>query len=564
MTNHLPHQPIPQPPERGTLIAALTGDNSLARNGVLWVSLVLSIATLIAAHVNPACLWGLVVLGPVLAICLIDLAQSRHSLRRNFPGSARVRWFFEWLRPFLRAYIVEGDLDGRPFSLDERGLVYARATGGLDAHPFGTELDVYSPEYEWLAHSLVPNPAAPPEMRVSVGSSQCARPYSASRLNISAMSFGALGAHAIEALNLGAKLANCYHDTGEGAISPYHLKHGGDIVWEVASGYFGCRDASGHFDAAMFADHAAIDAVKMIEIKLSQGAKPGHGGVLPAAKVTPEIATTRGVPLGQDCISPPVHSAFSTPRELIEFAARLRDLSGGKPVGIKLCVGLPHELFAISKAMLASGITLDFVVIDGGEGGTGAAPLELSDRVGMPLREGLMLARNALVGAGLKEQIRLAASGKVTSGASIATNAAMGADWSNAARAFMFSLGCIQSMKCHTDHCPTGVATQSPARQRALVVPDKAQRVARFHKTTIHALHEIVVAAGLDNPSDFRPSHLRQRINVSEMRQMDEIYPFVAPGELVAGTDNAILRRWWDAASPDTFRRVDGDRLAPH
>jgi len=335
-------------------------------------------------------------------------------------------------------------------------------------------------------------------------------------------------------------------------------------VWEVASGYFGCRDASGAFDPAMFADHAANDQVKMIEIKLSQGAKPGHGGVLPAAKVTPEIAATRGVPLGADCISPANHSAFSTPRELIEFAARLRDLSSGKPVGIKLCVGLPHELFAISKAMLASGITLDFVVVDGAEGGTGAAPLELSDRVGMPLREGLMLARNALVGAGLKEQVRLAASGKVTSGASIAMNAALGADWSNAARAFMFSLGCIQSLKCHTDRCPTGVATQSPARQRALVVPEKAARVARFHTATMHALHEIVVAAGLNDPSEFRPSHLRQRVNVAQMRQMDEIYPFVAPGELVAGSDNAIFRRWWDAASPDSFRRADGDRLAPH
>ncbi len=550
--------------KKASLGAALFSDGTIDRNLALWGSAGLTIAALIAARHDGRWLYAWIVTVPVLVLALVDLAQPAHALRRNFPALARVRWFFEWLRPFLRAYIVEGDQDGRPYTHDERGLIYARAHGNADAHPFGTELDVYSDEYEWLAHSIVPNAAAPADMRVAVGSDQCARPYSASRLNISAMSFGSLGGNAIEALNLGAKMAGCYHDTGEGAISPYHLRHGGDIVWEVASGYFGCRDANGRFDAARFADHAAIDQVKMIEIKLSQGAKPGHGGMLPGAKVTPEIAETRGVPLGVDCISPAAHSAFSTPRELIEFAAKLRDLSGGKPVGIKLCVGLPHELFAIAKAMLATGITLDFMVIDGGEGGTGAAPLELSDRVGMPLREGLMIARNALVGAGLKGQVRLAASGKVTSGASIAMNAALGADWSNAARAFMFSLGCIQSLKCHTDTCPSGIATQSAARQRGLVVPEKAERVARFHNSTIKALHEIVVAAGLDSPSDFRPSHLRQRINVAEMRQMDEICPFVAPGELVAGTRHAVLRRWWDAADAESFRRVDGDRLAPH
>ena len=549
---------------KASLGAALGSDKPLARNFALWLSALGTLGAGVAAWRSPWVLLVWLVSVPVLVLALIDLAQPHHALRRNFPATARMRWFFEWLRPFLHAYVVESELDGRPFSHEERSLVYARAHGTADAHPFGTELDVYSSEYEWLAHSILPNPAAPADMRVAVGSSQCALPYSASRLNISAMSFGALGANAIEALNLGARLAGCYHDTGEGAISPYHMKHGGDIVWEVASGYFGCRDAGGRFDPAMFADHAALPAVKMIEIKLSQGAKPGHGGVLPAAKVTPEIAETRGVPLGQDCISPPCHSAFNTPRELVEFAARLRELSGGKPVGIKLCVGLPHEMFAISKAMLETGIRLDFVVIDGAEGGTGAAPQELSDRVGMPLREGLIVARNALVGAGLKHEVRLAASGKVTSGAGIAINAALGADWSNAARAFMFSLGCIQSLKCHTDLCPTGVATQSLARQRGLVVPEKAQRVAHFHKATLGALHEMVVSAGLDSPSDFRPSHLRQRLNVAEMRQMDELHHFAAPGELVAGRGDPVLARWWDAASADTFRRVDGDRLAMH
>ncbi len=545
--------------------AALFTDHALGRNLVVWAGLIGAAWGAIAGFRGH--IWGFAGLAAalvMLAIALVDISQSEHSLRRNYPVSAHFRWFFEWLRPFLRSYIVESDLEGRPYSLDERSLVYARAKGNADAHPFGTDLDVYSSEYEWLVHSAMPNAAAPQEMRVMVGSSQCARPYSASRLNISAMSFGSLGANAIEALNLGAKIAGCYHDTGEGAISPYHRKHGGDIVWEIGSGYFGCRDADGHFDSARFADNAASDQVKMIEIKLSQGAKPGHGGVLPAAKVTEEISRTRGVPEGVDCISPAAHSAFSSPRELVEFAARLRDLSGGKPVGIKLCVGFPHEVFAIAKAMLATGIRLDYMVIDGAEGGTGAAPTELTDRVGMPLREGLIIARNALVGAGLKSEVRLAAAGKVTTGAGVAINAALGADWCNAARAFMFSLGCVQSLKCHTDTCPTGIATQSLARQRGLVVPEKAERVARYHAATLRALHEIVVAAGLETPSDFRPSHLRQRINVSQMRQMDESYTFVRPGELLSGVADPVLSRWWEAASADSFRRADGDRLALH
>ncbi|WP_343609104.1 FMN-binding glutamate synthase family protein [Novosphingobium sp.] len=546
------------------LAMALFRDEPWRRNVVLWAGGALCAGGVIGKILSGSSdwLWLLVAGLPMLALALADLTQRSHSLRRNYPGAARFRWLFESLRPFSRAYLVEGDLDGRPFTHEERDLVYARAHGTADAHPFGTQLDVYSDEYEWLAHSMAPNPDADPDMRVKVGSDQCSQPYSASRLNVSAMSFGALGAHAIEALNLGAKLAGCYHDTGEGSMSPYHLKHGGDVCWQVASGYFGCRDKSGHFDPVMFADHAAHPSVKMIELKLSQGAKPGHGGVLPAAKVTPEIAATRGVPMGEDCVSPPRHSAFSTPRELVEFAAKLRELSGGKPVGIKLCVGLPHELFAIAKAMLATGITLDFMVIDGAEGGTGAAPKELSDKMGMPLREGLVLARNALVGAGLKGQVRLAASGKVTSGASIAVNAALGADWCNAARAFMFSIGCIQSLKCHTGNCPTGIATQSAARQRGLVVPEKAERVARFHGTTLRALHEIIVASGLNSPSDLRPSHLRQRINVAEMRQLDEIYAFARPGELVAGSEDPQLRRWWEAANVDSFQRADGDRLA--
>jgi len=541
----------------GSIGASLFTDKPLERNSVLLATLAIAALLLVfGLDHRPYLLWGLVLFGPLVLIGLYDLVQTHHSLRRNYPLTARMRWFFEWLRPFLRAYIVESDLDGRPFSHDDRELVYARAHAAEDAHPFGTELDVYSGEYEWLAHSMAPRQTAPAEIRVTVGGDQCAKPYQASRLNISAMSFGALSANAIEALNWGAKLGGFYHDTGEGGLSPYHIKHGGDIVWEIGSGYFGCRDGNGAFDPERFRDRAAHDQVKMVEIKLSQGAKPGHGGLLPGAKVSREIAETRGVPEGRDCQSPACHSAFSTPRELVEFAARLRELAGGKPVGIKLCVGYPHELFAVVKAMLESGVHLDFIVIDGAEGGTGAAPKELSDSVGMPLREGLIVARNALVGTGLKGRVKLAGAGKVSSGAAIAMNAALGADWCNAARAFMFSLGCVQSMRCHTDTCPTGVATQSKARQRGLVVAEKAQRVANFHRGTIRALHEMVVAAGLNSPDEFRPWHLRQRVNVAEMKQMDEIYPFVEEGALAAGAvdPKSMLGRWWRDADPDSFK----------
>ncbi len=540
---------------RPALADSLFRDHALSRNALLLAGLAGTIAVTLTGLRHPRAFWLLLLFVPLLVVALIDLLQTHHSLRRNYPVSARFRWFFEWLRPFLRSYIVESDLDGRPFSHDERALVYARAKGDVSTHPFGTELDVYSEEYEWLAHSIAPSRHAEKYTRVPVGTDQCSRPYSAARLNISAMSFGALGSNAIEALNLGARIGGFYHDTGEGGLSPYHLKHGGDIVWELGSGYFGCRDASGNFDPAHFRDKATNDAVVMTEIKLSQGAKPGHGGLLPGPKVTAEIARIRDIPEGEDCLSPPFHTAFSTPRELLAFAAQMRDLSGGKPVGIKLCVGYPHELFAVVKAMIETEILVDFIVIDGAEGGTGAAPTELSDRVGMPLREGLILARNALVGTNLKDKVRLAASGKVNSGAAIAMNAALGADWCNAARSFMFSLGCVQSMRCHTDTCPTGVATQSPARQRALVVPEKAERVARFQRATLDALHDIVVAAGLNSPDEFTPDGLRQRINAAEMRSIDEIYPFVQPGELLDGARDPRLANWWNAADPASFAR---------
>jgi len=510
----------------------------------------------VAAWVWQPARWTLWALLPLLAIAAWDFVQTRHTLRRNYPLLARVRWLMEDLRPYLRSYIVEADLDGRPFNHDERALVYARAKGELDAHPFGTELDVYSDEYEWLAHSIAPNAKAPREWRIKVGGPQCSKPYEAALLNISAMSFGSLSANAIMALNRGAKLGEFYHDTGEGGLSRYHREHGGDLVWEIGSGYFGCNDGKGVFDPSRFEATAQSDQVRMVEIKLSQGAKPGHGGVLPGPKVTAEIAEARGVPAGQDCISPPAHSAFSTPLELLEFAARLRDLSGGKPVGIKLCIGQPHQLFAVMKAMRESGIRIDYIVVDGAEGGTGAAPVELSNSVGMPLREGLIVTRNALVGCGLKPDVRLAAAGKVHSGAGLAMNFALGADWCNAARAFMFALGCVQSMRCHTDTCPTGVATQDPGRQRGLVVADKAERVARFQRQTLAGLREIVVAMGLDDPWQITPCDLSERLSSARATPVDEIYQFLEPGQLLDDPASTPYKRYWDAARADSFRRA--------
>ena len=519
-----------------------------------WIAFpVLLAATAFAAWWMPA-RWTLLLWVPLLLIAVYDAVQRHHSLRRNFPLIARIRWLFEEARPFLYAYVVEGPFDGRPFTRAERDIVYARAKGELDSHPFGTELDVYSDEYEWMSHSIAPAAGPDRTQRVLVGGPQCARPYAAAPLNISAMSFGSLGANAIEALNRGAQMGNFYHDTGEGGFSPYHRIHGGDIVWELGSGYFGCRDDEGRFDPERFRDTAQNDQIRMIEIKLSQGAKPGHGGVLPGPKVSSEIAATRGVREGHDCISPASHSAFSTPIEMILWAARLRELSGGKPVGIKLCVGQPHEIYAVMKAMIETGIRLDFIVVDGAEGGTGAAPVEFSNSVGMPLREGLIFVRNALVGCGLKEEIKLAASGKVHSGAGLAMNCALGADWSNAARAFMFTLGCVQSLKCHTDQCPTGVATQDPGRQRGLVVEDKAERVRRFQAATVNALWDISSAMGLESPWQIQPHHLHERLNSARSDSIDRIYKFYARGVLLEDPGSVAGARYWAMARADSFR----------
>ncbi len=492
--------------------------------------------------------------GALVVVGCVDMLQRRSTLRRNFPITAHIRTFFEFFRPMLRQYVVESDTDEVPFSHTERAIVYQRAKNIEDKRPFGSELNLYATQYEWINHSLAPAKIDDHDFRIVIGGPECSQPYSASVFNISAMSFGSLSANAIRALNEGARRGNFYHDTGEGSLSCYHREMGGDICWEIGSGYFGCRNADGSFSMERFVENAKTPQVKMIEIKLSQGAKPGHGGVLPAAKVSKEISEARGVPMGVDCVSPAAHSAFSTPLGLLQFVARLREGSGGKPTGFKLALGHPWEWFGIAKAMHESGVLPDFIVVDGGEGGTGAAPLEFTDHVGAPLREALLLVHNTLVGLNLRDKIRIGASGKIITGFDVVRTLALGADWCNAARGFMFALGCIQSRQCHTDRCPTGVATQDPSRWKKLDVPDKAERVKMFHANTLRALKELIAASGLSHPKELGPEHIIRRVTSTEVRSLSALYHFVKPGELIGGLpDHAVFKVFWHAARTDSF-----------
>jgi len=522
----------------------------MSRFGVLLLIWLLTAMLALAAIAGSPAGWGLIVTLPLALLGAYDLAQHRHTLLRNYPIVGHIRWLLESVRPQIQQYFIRSDLDGVPFNREQRSLIYARAKGENDFEPFGTELDVRAPGFEWINHAIVPAERRDPT-RLVIGE-HCARPYHSALLNISAMSFGALSGNAISALNLGARAGGFAHDTGEGGISVHH-RRGGDLIWEIGSGYFGCRQSDGSFDPEMFAEQATDEQVRMVEIKLSQGAKAGHGGILPGSKVSGEIARARGVSPGEDCVSPSRHSAFATPIELLEFADTLREHAGGKPVGIKLCIGHPWEFLAICKAMLETGILLDFVVIDGKEGGTGAAPEEFSDRIGTPLRQGLVFARNALVGTGLKDRIRVGASGKIVTGFDMARTLALGADWCNAARPFMFALGCVQSRRCHTDTCPTGVATQDPLRQRGLVVEDKAARVARFQRQTVASLMEIVAAAGLDSPAALRAEHIMTRLGAGETATLVELYPHLETNELIAGARDDWYRREWDRARADSF-----------
>jgi len=496
--------------------------------------------------------------GALGLVGLRDRWQTRRSVLRNYPLTGHLRYLLEYIRPEIRQYFIEPDHEAAPFSRQQRSLVYQRAKGDPDKRPFGTQRDLHAQGHEWINHSMLPTQLPTHDFRVTIGASR-AKPYSASIFNISAMSFGALSANAILALNGGAARGRFAHDTGEGSISQYHREHGGDLIWEIGSGYFGCRDAQGRFDPEAFAANARDPQVKMIELKLSQGAKPGHGGVLPGPKVTIEIAQARQVPPGEDCVSPAMHSAFSTPVQMLQFIERLRELSGGKPTGFKLCVGHPWEWFALCKAMLVTGIVPDFIVVDGAEGGTGAAPLEFSDHVGAPLQEGLLLVHNTLVGLNLRSQIRIGCAGKVIGAFDIARAMALGADWCNAARGFMFALGCLQAQACHTGACPTGVATQDKRRQQALVVPDKMERVYRYHQNTLEALKELVQAAGLQHPNEINAFHIVRRNADQEVRLLANTLPYVQPGALLAAArgeadwPHNVYRQYWPQARADSF-----------
>jgi glutamate synthase domain-containing protein 2 len=495
---------------------------------------------------------------PLLLLAIYDSLQNKHALMRNFPIVGRFRWLMEFVRPFIQQYLIESDTGGAPIPRMFRNIVYQRAKNSRDTIPFGTQVDTYQTGYEWIGHSIgaldVKDVDCNP--RVKVGGKDCTQPYSASILNISAMSFGSLSKPALQALNKGASLGNFYHNTGEGGVSPYHLEHGGDLVWQIGTGYFGCRNKDGSFNGEQFAKQAKHLHIKMIEIKLSQGAKPGHGGILPASKNTPEIAEIRGVEAGTQVDSPPYHKAFNTPLELIKFVAYLRKLSEGKPIGFKLAIGRKSEFIAICKAMVELDIRPDFITVDGGEGGTGAAPLEYSNSIGSPLREGLAFVDDCLIGFGLRNEIKIIASGKVISGFHLVKNLALGADICNSARGMMMALGCVQSLSCNTNHCPTGVATQNPRLYRGLVVGDKATRVYSFQNKTVHAAVDILSSAGISNPKELNRTHIFRRVNQQDVMRYDQVFPLIQANCFV---EEKIPKRYeidYAEASVDTFKPV--------
>jgi len=516
----------------------------IVRKVFIVLSISVTLAIIVLAKFWPNAYWLLIIVLPFIGVGLYDMAQRKHTILRLYPLIGHFRFLFESIRPEIQQYFVESDTNGTPVSREFRTLVYQRAKGQRDTRPFGTQFDVYRDGYEWVNHSLAPKSVENHNPRIRFGNSACSQPYDASPLNISAMSFGALSQNAIMALNKGAKIGDFAHNTGEGGISPYHQKYGGDLIWQIGTGYFGCRNTKGNFDEVLFAEKAGQNAVKMIEIKLSQGAKPGHGGILPAAKLTQEIADIRHVPMGHDVISPPAHSAFSSPIGLLEFVAKLRELSGGKPVGFKLCIGKKSEFLSICKAMLETGIAPDFITIDGAEGGTGAAPIELTNSVGTPLRDGLIFAHNALIGTGLRDQMRIIAAGKAISAFHMLRLLALGADTINAARAMMFALGCIQSLHCNQNNCPTGIATQNPTRYKALDVDSKATRVANYHALMIENLMELIATAGLVDLSNLGPEHVNHRVNGTIVSNYAELYPSITSRCLLE--DSNIPEAWKD------------------
>lgn len=497
--------------------------------------------------------YGYAIVIPLILIGTYDILQKKRNVLRNYPIIGHFRYMFLSIRPEIQQYFIETDQNGKPYSREQRQLVYQRATDTLDTLPFGTQCDVYASGYESLSHSMAPTTVLPSEARMWVGTEHSTQPYLASRLNISGMSFGALSNNAILALNRGARLGGFAHNTGEGGLSPYHLREGGDIIWQIGTGYFGCRDKAGAFDAAQFKLKAAHDNVKMIEIKLSQGAKPAHGGVLPGVKVSYEIAEIRGLEPGKDVISPPAHTTFTTPIGLCEYIQQLRELSEGKPIGFKLCIGSRKDFLSVCKAMLETKILPDFITIDGAEGGTGAAPLEFTDSIGMPLNDALVFVHNALVGVNLRDKIRIIGSGKIISGMDMAIKIALGADMCNCARGMLFALGCIQSRNCNKNICPTGVATQDPARIYALDVAEKAPRVQHYHEATIESFLDVLGAAGVRRVQEFSAADVHRRIHPGEVKPLNEVYHFIEPGVLLTKDMPARWRKHWDAADPKKF-----------
>ena len=513
------------------------------------------LAILLCALVWRPVLWLLLVLAPFAALGFYDLFQTQHSIRRNFPLFGRGRWIMERIRPYVRQYFVESDTDGTPINRMFRSIVYQRAKGTRETVPLGTRIDTYRTGYEWIGHSLaaVDASAIDRDLRVLVGGADCSQPYRASIFNISAMSFGALSRNAILALNRGARAGGFAHNTGEGGISPHHLRHGGDLIWQIGTGYFGCRDPKGRFSPELFAEKAALEQVKMIEIKLSQGAKPGHGGILPAQKNTPEIAEIRGVPPHTQVNSPATHSSFDSPLGLVRFIERLRELAAGKPGGFKLCIGRRSEFVAICKAMVETGIVADFITVDGGEGGTGAAPLEYTNSVGMPLREAVAYVSDCLTGFGLKQQIRVIASGKIITGFHLVKNMALGADICNSARGMMMALGCVHSLTCNSNRCPSGVATHDPRLYRGLVVTDKARRVAQYHARTVHATAEIIASTGITHTAELNRTHIYKRISQYQIKRYDQIFPYLRAGCLLTEEIPDSFKLIMQEASSDTF-----------
>lgn len=496
--------------------------------------------------------WFIGFLIPILLLWIYDLLQRKHTILRNFPVLGHVRYFFEFLRPEIQQYFIASDEDELPFNREIRSLVYERAKNVRDTIPFGTERDILAVGYTWALHSMAPKHSTEVEPRIMVGGPDCKKPYNASRLNISAMSFGSLSAKAIMALNRGAMIGGFAHNTGEGGLSEYHLQ-GGDIIFQIGTAYFGCRDDQGNFDEQEFSKEANREQVKMIEIKLSQGAKPSHGGILPAAKLTQEIAKVRKVKMGQDVLSPIAHTAFDTPIGLLLFLKKLRDLTGGKPVGFKLCLGRRDEFLALCKAMLQTQILPDFITVDGAEGGTGAAPIEYTNFIGSPLEAGLVFVHNALVGINVRDKVRVICSGKVTNGFDLVTNIALGADMCNSARAMMMAAGCVQSKQCNANTCPTGIATQNKRLQYGLVVDEKKHRIANFHKNTMKSFLEMVGAMGLSNPSELKPCHIMRRIAVDRVKHFDDIYDYLSPGQLLGSDVPEHYKRFWELASAEKF-----------